>query len=43
MDNGLYGIIRGDGILCFCDVCGGSTVSFVISVVIVVYVVCLNE
>lgn len=26
MDNGLYGIIRGDGILCFCDVCGGSTV-----------------
>lgn len=25
-DNGLYGIIRGDGILCFCDVCSGATV-----------------
>ncbi|KAL8089919.1 uncharacterized protein LOC141697116 [Apium graveolens] len=24
--NGLYGIIKGDGVLCFCDVCGGTTV-----------------
>ncbi|KAL1827721.1 hypothetical protein DCAR_0206903 [Daucus carota subsp. sativus] len=25
-DNGLNGIIKGDGILCFCDVCGGAAV-----------------
>lgn len=31
-DNGLSGIIKGDGILCFCDVCGGATVSFDINV-----------
>lgn len=42
-DNGLNGIIKGDGILCFCDVCGGAAVSFIDNALIALNVDCLDE